>query len=88
MCNFEKSYKAFSLALEAEIPPGRNSAQVYREICRKLRVSPSDLDEILLEEVGMAGEDIVEVYRSGFGEHKGQPHEIFNSQSFRPKVEN
>lgn len=85
MCNLEKKYKAFALALENRSADREDS---YREICGRLKVSPLDLDEILYEELGMGGEEIVGIYRSGFGKHSGQAHEFLNPQLFRPEVEN
>lgn len=31
----------------------------YRSLCRRLRVSPADLDEVLVEELGAGGEEIL-----------------------------
>lgn len=87
MCNIEKSYKAFHLTLESGLASG-NPAASFREVCRKLKVSPADLEEIIMDELGMSGEEVVAMYRSGFGQQSGQPHEIFNAQSFRPQVKN
>lgn len=81
----EKSYKAFHLALESGLASG-NPVASYREICKKLKVSPADLDELLMDELGMNGDEVVEMYRSGFGQHSGQADEVFHPQSLRPQV--
>ena len=38
------------------------AAPAFREVCRELRVSPVDLDEVLFRETGMRGEEIIDVY--------------------------
>ena len=35
----------------------------YNDICTALRVSPDDLDEILLEELGMKGSEILQSFQ-------------------------
>ena len=35
----------------------------YYDLCAALRVSPSDLDEILLEEMGMKGAEILQSFQ-------------------------
>jgi len=35
----------------------------FEDICRRLNVSPVDLDELLFEETGFRGEEILENYR-------------------------
>lgn len=36
----------------------------FKDICRRLHVSPFSLDEILVEELGVDGETLVEEFRS------------------------
>lgn len=87
MCDLEKIYKAFSLALEEELSSG-NPKLGYRSICGRLKVSPVDLDEILNDELGMGGDEIVELFRSGFGKKDGQTDKIFDTKFLRTKIEN
>lgn len=35
----------------------------YTDICASLRVSPADLDEILLDELGMNGNEILQSFQ-------------------------
>lgn len=34
----------------------------FRTVCRRLRCSPVDLDELLVSELGMDGDEVVELY--------------------------
>lgn len=36
----------------------------FRDICRKIGADPSDLEAALAEELGVCGEEILEVYRN------------------------
>lgn len=35
----------------------------FSAACRRLRVSPYDLEEVLLNELGMTGEEIISIYK-------------------------
>lgn len=37
----------------------------YADICRELGVEPSELDELLVRELGYTGEELIEEYRAG-----------------------
>lgn len=47
------------LTLLQEEPENRPGEQEYYLICRRLWVAPADLDEILEEELGMTGEELL-----------------------------
>lgn len=58
-----ESYADFSRMLEiAKVY--RNPHVSFEAICKVLEVSPSDLDEIVMEETGFSGEGLIERYRS------------------------
>lgn len=47
------------LALLADTPEEALPEMDYALICRKLHVAPADLDEILEEELGVTGEELL-----------------------------
>lgn len=62
MCTAMKMYLRFaSKVLDAGL--GDNPSVSYREICRRARVSPVSMDEILLDELGMDGNDLLDRFR-------------------------
>lgn len=66
MCHLEKSYERFRHAVDV----GRvyeNPYLRFSTVCRFLRVSPRDLDELLFRELGMSGEEILQSRRNSIG---------------------
>lgn len=59
----EKIYKEFSTML-TEDKIYEDLTVSYADICRELGVSPSELDSVLLRELGYTGEELIEEYRS------------------------
>lgn len=62
MKTLTKNYERFALLLENGIAK-KNPSIDFQTICRCLGVAPSDLDEILREETGFGGDEILERYR-------------------------
>ena len=62
MCTAMKTYKRFSRLLIEEGLSEDESVN-FREICRRARVSPVDMNEILMEELGVDGETMLERMR-------------------------
>lgn len=61
MCSINKSYEAFARLLN------HGDAHIlgqcdFHKICRMLHTSETSLEEILLEELGMTGQDIMDEY--------------------------
>ena len=54
------SYRAFCSLLEDPL----NLSQPYEKLCARVRVSPVDLNEILLEELGYTGPGLLAVLRA------------------------
>lgn len=63
MDRMEKIYKEFSTML-TEDKIYEDLTVSYADICRELGVSPSELDSVLLRELGYTGEELIEEYRS------------------------
>jgi len=62
MCTTVKSYRRFARLIEdGEIL--RNPDITFKDICRRLLVSPSSLDEIIERELGMKGQEVIDIYR-------------------------
>jgi len=57
-----KTFALFGQMLEKEHVHFNRELE-FGDICRMLKVSPADLNEILLEETGFSGEEILENYR-------------------------
>ena len=64
MCRMEKVYGRFGALLEKQTPPSRD----FNEICRMLKVSEVSLNEVLLRELGMHGQEILD---NCFGNGRG-----------------
>ena len=66
--NLMKKYELFGrLMIEERI---YNVAGMdYRRICSIVGVRPGALDKILMKELGMKGEELVDIYREGDGKH-------------------
>lgn len=60
MCAIEKQYFRFWRMMEDGSVPG--GAEDFRAVCRRLHCSPADLDEVLESELGMRGDEVVELY--------------------------
>lgn len=59
MCNIEKKYDEFANMLNSgKLPAGKD----FRENCKRLRVSAASLDEIIMEELGKSGQEIMDEY--------------------------
>lgn len=41
-----------------------NTNNDFHEICRKMRVSPYTMEEIIKEQTGLTGSEIMEIYRA------------------------
>ena len=55
--------KAYSRLEEELVSAARGETELsFHDLCRSLHVSPSSLEELLLRELGMTGEDIVDFY--------------------------
>ena len=61
MISMDKAYALFGQWLEQGPGPGE-AVPTFREVCRKIRVSPVDLDEVVFRETGMHGDEIIDVY--------------------------
>ena len=61
MTSMDKAYALFGQWLEQGPKPGE-PVPTFRELCRELRVSPVDLDEVVFRETGMHGDEIIVVY--------------------------
>lgn len=62
MCTFMTTYSSFVKFLETEAPAADGSPD-FETLCRRFRISPFCLEEILLEELGMTGSEVIAVYR-------------------------
>ena len=52
----EKNYNEFENLLRT------GGAESYEALCRKIKVHPDDLDEVLLRELGYTGEQVFDEY--------------------------
>lgn len=59
----EKIYKEFGVML-TEDKIYQDLTVSYEDICRELGILPSELDSLLLRELGYTGEEILAEYRS------------------------
>lgn len=78
----DKKYSAFSSLLEKAVDAGRDVC--FRGLCREVGASPSDINELLEEELGMSGDELVSTLLSRVGNHQGKFHEVFDSKPFGP----
>lgn len=62
MCAISSTYLRFERLMDNE-KVYRNPDITFRSICRRLAISPSSLEEILLRELGMSGDELVDFYR-------------------------
>jgi len=62
MKTMEDIYARFALMLDD--PGHEGCGWDYRRMCRKLGVAPASLDEVLEEELGMSGNELLESLRS------------------------
>lgn len=63
MCVLMTSYSRFERLMD-RTEVWRNPYLSYQDICRMAGVSPASLDEMLLAELGMNGEQILQKYRA------------------------
>ena len=56
------TYSRFADFLESGDFRASDDNLSFEQVCRKLHVSPFCLDEILMDELGMTGQEIMEVY--------------------------
>lgn len=82
MCSIMKTFSRFW-----EQASGETDSRTFRRICRDLNVSPADINEILQEELGMDGEELLDLCRSVPCKENSESNEIFNSEPLRPQVE-
>ena len=62
MRTIESAYEEFSrMVLEDHIY--EDETVDYQSICRALHVSPTDLDEVLVREMGMNGSEILQYFQ-------------------------
>lgn len=62
MCTISSTFLRFERLMDNEkvyLDPDVS----FHTICRRLAVSPSSLDEILIQELGMSGDELVDSYR-------------------------
>lgn len=62
MCAISSTFLRFERLMDKE-KVYLNPDVSFHTICRSLSVSPSSLDEILLQELGMNGDELVDFYR-------------------------
>lgn len=62
MCAIHSTFLCFERLMDTE-KVYRNPDISFRNICRQLSVSPSSLNEILLDEIGMNGDELIDFYR-------------------------
>ena len=62
MCAISSTFLRFERMMNIE-KVWLNPDVSFRTICRRLSVSPSSLDEILLRELGVSGDELVDFYR-------------------------
>ncbi len=62
MCAINPIFLRFERLMDTE-KVYLNPDITFRDICRRLFVSPSSLDEILLDEIGMNGDELIDFYR-------------------------
>ena len=62
MDRLEKIYEEFCVMMN-EDRIYEDEAVSYADICRELCVEPSELDAVLLRELGFTGDELVEEYR-------------------------
>ena len=62
MCTIMKTYGRFAGLLDGSRIL-ENPFVRFRDVCRFLRVSPASLDEILMDELGMTGAELMESRR-------------------------
>ena len=60
MRTLTKSYEVFCSLLEDP----SDLSQTYEKLCARVRVSPVDLNEILLEELGFTGPELIAALRA------------------------
>lgn len=82
MCTMMRAYSQFW-----ETASGEAERLSYREVCRSVGVSPVDMDECLMGELGMNGEELTEILRGLSIEEVRKPHEILHPEPFGPQVE-
>lgn len=63
MRTMKKIYERFGVLMESDEVLSRPGID-FRLVCRMLRVSPPDLDEVVRKELGMSGEEVVGKCRS------------------------
>lgn len=85
MCTISKSYQRFAVLLDKYAAEGADVS--FGELCSAVRVSPSDMGELLVRELGMGGDELVDLILSGSRDHQCKFHEVFNPKPFRPEVE-
>ncbi|MBQ0128109.1 MAG: hypothetical protein MJY91_06305 [Bacteroidales bacterium] len=61
MCALDKQYFRFWRMME-EGTLSKDGKIDFRTACRRLRCSPADLDEVLVSELGIDGDEVVELY--------------------------
>ena len=57
MTTYERFWRILSDTMEHD---GKTDS--FLSICRRLRVSPFDLEEVLMDELGKTGEEIISIY--------------------------
>ncbi len=62
MDRLEKVYREFGVMM-TEDRIYEDASVSYADICKELGVLPSELDEVLLRELGYTGEELMEKYR-------------------------
>lgn len=62
MCAISSTYLRFERLMDRE-KVYRNPNVTFRSLCRMLSVSPASLNEIILRELGIGGEELIDYYR-------------------------
>jgi len=65
MCNMEKNYAAFATLLNSS---DFIRERDFRKLCGRLQISASSLDEVLFEELGKSGQEIMDEYFGNEGD--------------------
>ena len=76
MCTCEKLLERFERRL-SEVSESSGHVHSFNDICTSAGVSPADIEEILLEELGEDGEGIVNLYFGNVGHYFGNKSKFY-----------
>jgi len=75
MCTLGKNYESFWQEI---VNNTESDTLSFQKVCRKCRISPSDINALLIRELGVDGQDFIRNIRS-LGHSRGEEPE-FRSQ--------